>query len=106
MYLDLQSNATANPERSDDRVGAPGRRIPFQKLSKSLAAMTVFSLLFRRQLSESLVQLRKVKERVVTEAVCATRGSQQFALSFAIESLKRGPIPRNRNHTDEFSRTV
>src|SRR5215468_6649294 len=106
MYLDLPSNATANPERSDDSGSTPGRRIPFQKLSKSLAAMTVFSLFFRRQLSESLVQLRKVKERVVTEAVCATRGSQQFASSFAIESLKRGPILRDCNHADEFSRTV
>src|SRR5215470_13751900 len=105
MYLDLPSNATANPERSDDSGSTPGRRIPFQKLSKSLAAMAVFSLFFRRQLSESLVQLRKVKERVVTKTVCAAWGSQQFASRFAVEGPYRAPIFRNRNYADKFSRT-
>src|SRR5215510_11273955 len=103
MYLDLQSNATANPERSDDSVGTPGPRIPFQKLPKSLAAMAVFSLFFGRQLGESLVQLRKVKQRVVTKTVCAARGSQQFASRFAVEGLYRAPMFRNRNYADKFS---
>ena len=68
---------------------------PLQKLAKRSATVTVFGLLFRRELGEGLLDLGKEEQRVISEAVGSPWCVQDEALSASFKRRQRVSIAGN-----------
>src|ERR1700690_2840698 len=80
--------------------------LPFQEGAKSGAAMAVFSFFFGAQLGKGLADLRKIKERIVAEAVRTTRGMKNDAFRFSVEGLQSVTVAGSGDHADKPPGTV
>ena len=74
---------------------------PFQKLTESGTAMTVFGLFFGTKLGESFFNLRKIKEGVVSEPVGAARRIEDDSFGSAAKSGQRLSITGGGQQADE-----
>src|SRR5450631_4517413 len=68
--------------------------IPFQKRAKRRAPMAVQRLLLRTQFSEGLLNLRKIKQRIVSEPARAARRVENQAFRRAAKRRQSLPIAR------------
>ena len=78
--------------------------IPIQQLAKRLAAVAMLALLFQGQFGKSLAQSREVKQRIVPEALRASRDGEQFTVDLARERGQCLAVTRQRDHAHIFSR--
>src|SRR5208282_3050585 len=96
---------SSRPRRSrKERLRRFAGVAPLQQLPECRAAMAVARLFFRAQFSESLLNPRKIKQRIVAEAVRAPRRIQNRSLSRAAKCRQRLAIASHREHAHESSR--
>src|SRR2546430_6775408 len=83
--------------------------IPLKKTAKRCAAMAELRLLFRAQLGKGFSNLRKIKQRIVAEAIGAAWSIEDDALGCTAEDRKRFSIAsggddanRSEEHTSEL----
>ena len=68
--------------------------------------MAVLRLLLCAQFGESLADLREVEQRVVSEAILASRGFQNNAFGSAAEGLECPAVFSDGDYADKPSGTV
>src|SRR5437016_7158692 len=77
--------------------------IPLKKTAKRGAAMAELRLLFRAQLGKGFSNLRKIKQRIVAEAVGAAWFVEDNAFGCTAEDSKRFSIASGRDDANEAS---
>src|SRR5437879_13516819 len=75
--------------------------IPLKKTAKRCAAMAELRLLFRAQLGKGFSNLRKIKQRIVAEAIRAAWSIEDDALGCTAEDRKRFSIARGGDDANE-----
>ncbi len=68
--------------------------------------MAVLGFLFRSQLGKCFFNLRKIKERIITEAIHPAWSVEDHPISSAAKQGQRFSITRDRQHTDKSSSTL
>src|SRR5438093_1047579 len=77
--------------------------IPLEKCAKRCAAMAELRLLFRAQLGKGFSNLRKIKQRIVAEAIGAAWSIEDDALGCTAEDRKRFSIASGGDDANEAS---
>src|SRR2546422_1645961 len=77
--------------------------IPLKKCAKRCAAMAELRLLFRAQLGKGFSNLRKIKQRIVAEAVGAAWFVEDNAFGCTAEDSKRFSIASGGDDANEAS---
>src|SRR5215831_5494777 len=78
---------------------------PLEKKSKRGPTVTIIRLLFCREFGERLLNLRKTKQRIVSESIHPARSLENDALGYAAKCGQRLAISRSRQHAHKPSRT-
>src|SRR3954469_6649259 len=78
--------------------------VPLQKLTKRLAAMAMFALLFQREFRKRLAKSRKVKQRIVTKTLSSPGFGKHLAWRFTGKCGDRLAIASQRDHGYIFAR--
>src|SRR5271165_123623 len=79
---------------------------PLQKLPERRAPMAVPRLLFRAKLGKRLLNLRKIKQRIISEPTLPARRIENHSLGGPAKSRESLPITRHRQHAHEPSRAL
>src|SRR5450631_3146035 len=98
--------------RAENEVVAPsqaishGREFPFiplQKLAKRRPPMAVPGLLLRAEFREGLLNLREIKQRIVSEPARAKRRGENHSFGRPAKRSQSLPIARGGQHAHEPS---
>src|SRR6266849_2639020 len=82
---------------------SPHRVVPLEKFVEGRASVAIAGFFFGGQFCESLLNLRKVKKRVVTETVCPARSVENDSFRFPVKRGESLAIASSRQHTDKSS---
>ena len=76
---------------------------PFQQPAERRAAMTVLGFFLRCQFREGFFNLRKIKQRIVAEAVRTARRIENHTFRRAAKGRQCFSIARHRQHSNKSS---
>src|SRR6266702_6823326 len=88
---------------------SPDHSIPIappKKLPKRRTAMAHLRLFLRSQLSERLLQLRKIEQGVISESIDSSRFPKQHAFGLSAKMRDLFAVPCQRDHTNKSCRTL
>jgi len=68
--------------------------------------MAVLGFLFRAQLRECLLDLRKIKQRIIAETICSARTVKNDSFGCPAKSRQRLAVPGGGQHADESSSSL
>src|SRR5437588_12879405 len=78
--------------------------IPLQELSKGRATMAVSGFFFGGKFGECFFDLRKIKNRIVAEAIRASRSIKNNSFCFPTKSSKRFSVARRGQNANKSPR--
>src|SRR6202161_3867364 len=89
--------------RITSRSGFVGtaRRDPFEEVPERRPAVAAFRLFFRGQLGKCFLDLRKVEQRIVAEAIRAPRSVEDDSFGRAPKCGQTLTVTRGSQHTDK-----
>src|ERR1700730_9176113 len=82
------------------------RDIPFKQLPKCRAPVAVLRFFFGAEFGESLANLRKVKQRIVAEAIASARRIENYSFRLPAKGSQRFSVASGSEHAYESSGTL
>src|ERR1700693_6215915 len=76
---------------------------PIEKFPERRAPVAVLRLFFRAQLCKCFLDLREIKQRIVTEAVCAARSVEDYSLGRAAKRSQSLAVAGRGQHANKSS---